>query len=153
MSNYSLIVIDMQLYFESARDERTQKECSKLIRKAIKDNAPIVLVEYSGCGKTAPTLAGLVAGYKNAHVVKKSNDDGGYEIVSYLRRKRLPRGTIKVCGVNTNCCVKQTIRGIKEEMRYREPTIQVVERACNSSSNWGHREGIEDLELIGAEII
>ena len=149
--SYSLIIIDMQEYFDAACDYRTQMACRKAIRKAMKDDAAILLVEYRGCGKTAATLAGLLDGYKNAHVVKKSNDDGGKEVVRKLRREKLPRGTIRVCGVNTDACVEDTVRGIMRNMRKRTPEIQVLANACNS--NYSHREGIRNLRDMGAKII
>ena len=149
--SYSLIVIDMQEYFEAACDTETQRACKKAIRKAMKDNATILLVEYRGCGRTAATLAGLVDGYKNAHVVKKSDDNGGYEVVRKLRKKRLPRSTLRICGVNTDACVEATVYGIKKNMKNRLPEIQVLADACNSCEN--HRRGLRSLKEMGAKII
>src|SRR5271167_52729 len=99
----TLVVIDMQEVFAAARKNSVQKSCIREIKKAIRDRAPIVFVEYDGYDPTLPALTSVVkqANYTKAYHVRKRHNDGGKEIAQFLTKKHLPKLNMRVCGVNT----------------------------------------------------
>lgn len=141
--SYSLLVIDIQPYFESARSMRVIRNCRREIRQAIKDKAAVLLVEYSGCGESNKGIRKMVKDYARGFIVVKHNDDGSNEIVKTINKHRLPKSNIKVTGVNTNACVQGTVRGLsKSKSLSKRRNINVVADACNSSSESGHIYGL-----------
>jgi len=103
----------MQDSFTAAKYKSVQYGCISEIEQAIKRNAPIVFVEYRYSGKTVESLKQLVAAvkYENVHTVTKTTNNGALAINKLLQRKKLPKNHLRVCGVNTDCCVLETIEG------------------------------------------
>jgi len=131
MTSYTLVVIDMQSYFDSAHNRKTLKSVKKLISEAMEDWQPIILVEYSGCGSTMPSIYRLTQNYSELYIIRKSRDDGSSEISRLIRGMKLPSNNIKVCGVNTDCCVYESVMGLKRKMR--AANFEIVETACWSA--------------------
>lgn len=146
--SYTLCVIDMQYYFGASRNAKVQNGCKKAIRKAMRDDAAILFVEYATCGRTVPTLVALTYGYKMAHLVIKTDDDGSGDIIKTIQHMKLPANHIKICGVNTDYCVLDTTRGLKESCP-KSTKIEVIADACNSNSGCnGHEDALYDLKHI-----
>lgn len=144
--SYSLLVIDMQGYFKASKQSSVKKNVLKQIELAIQDNAPIVFVEYAGCGSTLPSLKNLPKNnsYSKIYKIKKTADDGSDVIMSTLRSNKLPRKHVRVCGVNTDCCVYETVCGLSRALP--KTTIEVVEDACGSTHC--HKDGIYDMNKL-----
>jgi nicotinamidase-related amidase len=145
---YTLCIIDMQDFFVRP-NTRVANNCEREIRQAIADRAGILLVEYETCGTTIHQLTKLKEEFPHARIyhVTKTNDDGSYEILNACYKFGLDSSKIKVCGVNTDCCVYQTIIGLIARAPFI--TIEVVADACNS--NWGpdsHYRGIQNIKNL-----
>lgn len=146
--SYTLCVIDMQAHFSAANGQRVIQSCKREIKKAMKDGATILFVEYDGYGPTLPALTGLVkqAGYKKVHTVLKQDNGGGKNVTDYLRQKHLTRANMRVCGVNTNYCVLATVQGINQHMS--NSYLSIIADACASSTSQGHKHGLEAMHKL-----
>lgn len=149
--SYVLLVIDMQTAFRAAKNKKTQKNCILEIKKAMDKEYPIVFLEYEECGKTLPTLLGVLTSsqYNKFYIVKKSSNDGSSKLLNFFKKKGLPRTDMRVCGVNTDCCVLETVEGLDAKLS-KQFKIQVVEKACYSE--YCHREGIEDMLSLSERV-
>jgi nicotinamidase-related amidase len=151
--SYSLILIDLQPIFSAAAKPSVQRACIREIKKAIKDRAPIVFVEFNGYEPTLPLLTEVVkqANYKKAYHVVKYGNDGGYEISQFLTKKHLPKMNMRVGGVNSNFCVKETVQGLKNYIP--GANIHVVADACNCAYG-SHKTGLQAMkQLPGVKVI
>lgn len=150
---YTLCVIDMQDWFLQTVSQKPTDNVAREIRQAIKDDAPIVLVEYRGCGDTTTQLLDVIkhAGATKVYKVVKARDDGSEEIIECLKKENLPEDHIKVAGVNTDCCVYYTCYGLQRKRPLS--TIEVIADACQS--NYlpdGHSSGLNKLKTLGCTI-
>lgn len=144
--SYTLVVIDMQRHFDASNKLSVQKDIAKQIKKAIKERAGIIFVEYAGCGLTHSVLTDLAENYERGYTIKKYNDDGSAEVLDCLTDNKLPKSRIKICGVNTPYCVKSTAIGLSEELP--KSKLQIISKSCNSDSSSGHRYGLSLLRKI-----
>lgn len=135
---YTLVVVDMQERFTASTDTRTRKNVLREITQAVQDDAHIIFLEFNGCG---PTLPELVEKLHTKCVFKtKLTDDGSAEVESEVILNKLPKH-FKVVGVNTDCCVHATVRGLTA--RFAMANIDVIADACNS--DWHHGTGIQRM--------
>ena len=122
----TLTVIDMQEEFTAANCPDTIAEVKKLCRKARRNKWPIILVEYAGAHQTLEEIQDVVKGYGQAFTLTKNKDDGSDVISKFVAGKNLPDGVV-ACGVNTQFCVHDTVRGLLE----KNHRVEVVKKACN----------------------
>lgn len=150
--NYSLIVVDMQPQFSSSQNEVTLNRVEELVKKAVEDNAGIVFLEFYGYGKTNSRLLNIVKGYENSHICIKKENNGAKQVHESIIHYNLPYHTFKVCGVNTNYCVRQTVEGLVEEYPHITRKIEVSMNGtnCNSDHLFGlsRIKEVEKVELI-----
>jgi len=149
--SYTLIIVDMQACFSASTKKTVQRNCQIEIRKAIKNNANIVFLEFEGYGPTLSSLTDIVADAnysKNYRAIKPIND-GSESVLSLLRKKKLPRTNFRVCGVNTDCCVYSTVEGLDVKIS-KNLKIEVVSKACGSQ--YSHKEGIEDMQNLSHRV-
>jgi nicotinamidase-related amidase len=139
--SYALVVVDMQYSFENSMNATLENNCIREILKAVKDNAPIIFLEYDGMDDTLESLTECVKNYKNYYIEVKYDDDGSEEVEQIVLNNKLPKRKFKVCGVNTDCCVADTVFGLTE--KFPTAKVEVIEDACNSS--WSHENGIARL--------
>jgi nicotinamidase-related amidase len=139
--SYTLVVVDVQTDFDAANGRHLIANVKREIRQAMKDNAAIIILEYSGCGQTQESILNLVDGYHRCWTDTKDKDDGSLEVAVFVRKHNLPKQIIKVCGVNTDCCVRRTVEGLTT--RFLKSTINIVADACDSS--WDHISGLSML--------
>ena len=135
---YTLVVVDMQERFTASTRERARKNCFREISQAIRDDAYIIFLEFQNCGPTLPDLVNTL--HTKCYFKVKLSDDGSAEVESQVVLNRLPKH-FKVCGVNTDCCVLATVRGLTA--RFPMATIEVIADACDS--DWHHQNGINRL--------
>jgi len=139
-----LLVVDMQPRFSSSRPSWLIRNVSREIHSAMKKSWGIVFLEYTRrCGRggvflterTHGKLLLLVEGYEHAMTVHKESDDGSREVLHAIDGwygddgREHSGGGIRVVGVNTGCCVADTVNGLTKIMPYTE--IVVVGNACN----------------------
>lgn len=142
--SYVLLIVDMQPQFPAASGKTIIKNCKREIRKAMQEKASIIFLEYMGCGTTNDSLLSLTDGYEQVWTQEKSSDDGSDVASSLIWKYSLSRTHIKVCGVNTDCCVKETVRGLISVFPKAE--IDVIGDACNS--DWDHGYGLSSMKKM-----
>lgn len=145
---YTLVVVDMQSQFKAANGKRVRENCLREILQAIKDNSPIIFLEWEGY---PPTLDDLILPvkdqYQNYYVKTKVTDDGSAQVESLVYLNRLPKN-FKVCGVNTDCCVAATVRGLTS--RFEMAIIDVIADACDS--DWNHLAGLDRMKKMQCNV-
>lgn len=129
-----LIVIDMQPSFPAM--EFAIDSVVKEVKKAVRRNEWVMLVEYEEEGRTAYRITKHLKGHHKTVKVVKQFDDGSPEIFKRIARQydRLNWKSIgrvksfKVCGVNTGVCVFETVQGLNKI----DARIKVLSHACAS---------------------
>lgn len=128
MPTPTLVVVDMQSTFKAALNIDVIVGVSREIVETKARNGAIIIVEYAGCDSTHQGILNLLAGYRDKARVIKRDDDGSAEILSVLRRRGFYGGHLRVCGVNTDCCVAATVDGLlSRDLGMR---VDVVKSAC-----------------------
>ena len=131
----TLVIIDMQEHFLSARDTALQESICDLIAKQKSAGGRIVLVEYSQCGKSVTSIRSALAGYDHVITVKKRADDGSTAILTSLRKVGwLDSPEFILCGVNTPYCVLHTARGLEKKLGPRS-SMYIDPRYCNTTAD------------------
>lgn len=142
--SYILVVVDMQTSFEAARYASVIRNCKREISKAVRDRAPIIFLEYSGREGTNSALLSLTKNYNNVFIGVKSADDGSLQVSNIISDNNLPKTNFKVCGVNTDYCVYDTVDGLN--YRFKNAKINVIGDACGS--NYNHNLGMQKIKNI-----
>jgi nicotinamidase-related amidase len=110
------------------------------VRKAIRRNEWIMLVEYENEGRILTRITRELKEYKKVRKATKVVDNGAYAIlweltISYKETLTRSMGApkpprkishIKICGVNTDACVISTVAGL----RFLNCKITVLSKAC-----------------------
>ena len=132
----TLIIIDMQPFFDTANDPNTIKEVIKLVKQANKRGSPIIVVEYNDLYEEIEhncTIASIMTEVKkNKHfiIVSKDRDDGSQEIIQAAKDHGISLKYTQICGVNTGACVRSTVEGLAGcKPNY---TFEIVSAACNA---------------------
>lgn len=149
-TNYVLLIIDMQTKFLEYGNDSCIPGVKREIEQAIKDDANIIFVEYIDEGDTIPELTDLVKHFTptRVHKVVKPYNDGSKNILQLIQQLNLPSQHFKVVGVNTDCCVLQTVSGLKGKIP--KIKMEVIADACASA--YDHRSGLVGLRSLGCTI-
>src|SRR3990172_7835106 len=107
----TLVIVDMQPYFDSCDDEVVD-EAVKEIRRAKEQRTGVVVVEFGGCGPTDSSIQKVLRGYDRQAWVTKDDDDGGRAVVNAAHQHGFWNKSWRFCGVNTCCCVRDTIKSM-----------------------------------------
>lgn len=145
---YTLVVVDMQSSFEAANSRRVRENCKREIERAMEARAAIIFVEYVGQGPTIPSLVKLTDDYERVFITRKNDDDGSREVRKVIQDNNLPAKRLKVCGVNTDCCVLETVSGLCNRMK---AAMEVIADACNS--DFQHLTGLNDMAKMSGVTI
>lgn len=144
---HTLFVIDMQDYFLTSWSDAERKELVRAVRAQMRESMyafqPIVLVEYTGCGRTTDELFDIVDEYSHVHILRKHTNGGGTKLAQYVAKHNLPEA-IKIVGINTDFCVLESVTGLVEQL----PTakVEVISKACDSP--YDHRGGLRQLRKL-----
>ena len=139
--SYILVVVDMQehflRYFNS--DGYPEKSfvienCKKLINKAMKDNNPIIFLEFKGCGETIPELSDLAKDYEHKYVGIKETCSGADQIKEIVDRYNLQSKYLMISGIWTDQCVLSSVSGLRS--KYPDSHISVIANACGSQTKF-----------------
>lgn len=135
MFDEALIIVDMQHFFETARNDWTIRNVIELIKKAKQDNVPIIVLEYVDpdeeyeIGETMPRLKKHLDDYNLTRYVLKYNDDGGNKVIECLEQNGWEDiVSLTVCGVNIQACVAETVDTL---IRSYDKEVTIVKKACN----------------------
>jgi nicotinamidase-related amidase len=100
----------------------------QLVREAILNKAFIVIAQFKGCGETHINIKNELHNYTYKKYVWHNKNDKSKPIQEVLK-PIFVRG-MKVCGVNTEYCVKDTVHGLAKKFHI---PIKVIEKACNGT--------------------
>lgn len=128
----TLVIVDMQPVFSASTNPDTVIAVTNEILMAKQNNFPIMIVEYERSGRTHSGFDTILRGYRHKARIKKADDDGSQEIVRALLRRKFPQSHLRICGVNTDACVSDTVYGLL--LKLHTTRIDVVKRACNTST-------------------
>lgn len=112
-----LVVIDMQKNFTT--DAGLIQVVEREITLAVEAQTPVVIVDYKFCGDVYESLlhaAQLEAGSDLRFTVSKNDDNGAAEILGSCRRRGISLDYVRICGVNTNACVRDTTMALARQL-------------------------------------
>jgi len=136
----ALVVIDMQPYFPATK--KALRPVISEVKRAMKHEVPILLVElhngYDDFGITHGSITRAVEGYPYVQLVHKAYNDGSAEVKEALDEQwGLGKETaLEVCGVNTEFCVKATVKGLQLK---GFADITVLANACAGGGGHDHQ--------------
>ena len=137
MPSATLVIVDMQPTFAASKNPNTIIAIANEIILAKQKRHGIMIVEYSGSGQTYSGFDNLLRGYLHKAKIKKNDDDGSNEIIRALNRRNFPQQVLRVCGVNTDCCVHDTVVGLLRKLH--KTKVEVIKDACNTESRFDWR--------------
>jgi len=136
-----LCVIDVQPRFNAA--ELIISDVVYQIQLAITRKSPILIVEY-GLDHCSHNEIYKALNYYSPHlwdIVKKTSDNGSYEVITKMKSKGFLFNRVRICGVNTCACVRSTALGLKQSGLFNR--VEVAENAVNCAFH--HYACYEDL--------
>lgn len=129
----TLVVIDMQPNFYYANyvvdNVLDEIEKAKLSRHAI------ITLEYDppSFGSTMQSIRRALTKYHRHAKCIKYGKGGSKEVYHEIVSNDFDAMHLRICGVNTDCCVKETTLGLAKMLPYSR--IEVVKRACSCPEN------------------
>jgi len=121
MADKTLVIIDMQDFFDRIpKDHLIQNMCD-LIRHARRQRWGIMLVEFDRYGPTTQRLMDALGEYDHVAIVKKNCDDGGEEVIQCLDSNPQWSRHCLVCGIYGDACVRETVCG----MYNADPLVEI----------------------------
>lgn len=150
---YTLVVIDMQPYFTS--HETCINGVEAAIKRAKKSGNPVLFVEYSPnmYGETHKKLKSITEKYSKTFFVKKNGVNGGNEITTAIKKHKLPP-RLRVCGVETGCCVRSSLLQICEKKRIPSKQITLLTNATanHQYTEFSINDTVAELKKLGVQI-
>lgn len=141
-----LVVVDMQPYFHTADDEKTQNNIIKAIGKLSPKEDLIVFMEYDvnpAVKTTFKNITDSAKKFKHVMTVTKNDDDGGRVFNKEVWKKYSKSiDSIYMCGVNTDACVFATASTISST--HKKIPVKILAQCCNCSRT--KKEGLEYLQ-------
>lgn len=139
---YTLIIVDMQEGFDSAKCNVTAHNVINLVKKAKEDQANIITLEYHHFGHTRSDIKIEIGPYSKHKTAIKYNDDGSKEA---LKAGASMFDKVVICGVNISFCVYSTAEGLT----LKGKTVEVVREACNDQYRTS-KQTIGAFKLMGS---
>ena len=126
---YILCIIDMQpVGFNNSN--LIIENVLQLVREAIANKAFIVIAQFKGCGETHINIINEIHEYPYKEYIWHKKNDKSKPIQEVLKNHNIFVRQIKICGVNTEYCVKDTVHGLAKKFHI---PIKVIEEACNGT--------------------
>lgn len=127
---YVLCIIDMQpIGFDTS--VFIIENVLQLVREAIINKAFIVVAQFKGCGKTHTDILNEIQEYPYKIFITHNKNNKSKPIFEALNGLKIFVRQLKICGVNTEYCVKDTVHGLAK--KFFNISIIVIERACNGT--------------------
>ena len=126
---YVLCIIDMQPV-GFCNSNLIIQNVLQLVKEAVVDKAFIVIAQFKGCGETHINIINEIQHYPYKKYVWHNKNDKSKPIKEALNSLNIFVRQLKVCGVNTEYCVKDTVHGLAK--KFHTP-IKVIENACNGT--------------------
>ena len=126
---YVLCIIDMQpIGFSNSN--LIIENVLQLVKEAIINKAFIVIAQFKRCGSTHINIVNEIQTYPYKIYIWHTKNDKSKPIQEVLNSLKIFVRQIKVCGVNTEYCVKDTVHGLAKKFYI---PIKVIENACNGT--------------------
>ncbi len=126
---YVLCIIDMQpVGFDNSN--LIVENVIQLVREAIVNKAFIVVAQFKRCGETHINIINEIQTYPYKEYIWHNKNDKSKPIQEILNSLNILVRQIKVCGVNTEYCVKDTVHGLSKKFHI---PIKVIENACHGT--------------------
>lgn len=147
----ALLIIDMQPDdFEAAANGFCVDTIIQEIYRAKCRRTYIVVLEYAGSGPTHKLIRTAIGNYGKAVTVIKMSDDGSAEAMQAAKDEGFYGRYWRVCGVNTDACVAETVAGL---LSYG-CRVKVIRDGCRNgrgnedeqSDGWGGFEHVLNME-------
>lgn len=138
MHRGTLVVVDMQPGFSTAsRNWYTLACVERLILCAVSEGRAIVVLENEPWrhGRTYWRLLRHLVGYEHVAIEEKTVDDGSAQVIRACEELGFDVDDFEVCGVHTDACVKDTVRGIAR--RWANANVKVFREGCYSNTPVG----------------
>lgn len=139
MCEYTLVVVDMQPFY--TKDASTIANVLREVEAARQGNCNIIFLwvpylsplQEAAFEPTHRAILDVVKDYDKAHwaEVSKLSADGAYQVLNACRYHGFASKRFRVCGVNTDLCVLDTVNGLLERC---DAIVEVVKDACNTTS-------------------
>lgn len=130
MSRYTLVIVDMQPFFEEANDELTISNVEREVKEAIKQGCDIVFVEIpyfspmddQGLKPTHSRLTDLVKEYQRSHTILKmmfprGRFEGANNIIRGSSHFHYNKKQFRICGVLTGGWIRKSDGSIETDER------------------------------------
>ncbi len=143
-----LLIIDVQDYFKTS--SKVIGETIRQVQLAKKQNLPIVVVEYVGCGETNNSVLRAIGDYDPKLVVRKTKDGGGKEVLEVCKKNNILPSKFRVVGVNRGYCVYETVNEIITKIGLNKVDIEISEQGtwCDDPES-----SLDSLYDLGCHII
>jgi nicotinamidase-related amidase len=145
-----LLLIDIQVGFYASASPEFLHAVKQEIKDAIRYNREILCLRYIKHGPLRPEIKTLLEKYDRFCSVWKNSDDGALEALDKLFRRgyNLDRQIVRVCGCNTNFCVKDTVTSLSKYVPRAQ--IEVVAPACNcyTGNRFGWIKKLKNVNLV-----
>lgn len=143
-----LVVMDMQPGFKAAQDAITQWFVKQEVTRAREEGRPIIIVEYDPheMGHTYESITSLIEGYDRGVIIPKCDDDGSAEILRTCEAKGFMTASFRMCGVNSDACLLETIQALAEKLP--ACSITVPQDACNCLTGKANDVWDDDYQKI-----
>ncbi|CAN5134519.1 hypothetical protein BH11CYA1_BH11CYA1_07190 [soil metagenome] len=145
----TLVVVDAQpIEFKAARHPSFQQSLVGLVQSAIALGWDILVLEYSGAGKTLSEVTALLCGYARSQTIEKQTDGGGEEVWLALAENGFGYGQVFISGCNTHGCIQDTTSELS--VLLPESEIAVVKPACNDDrgNTWSRFKCATNVQLV-----
>lgn len=145
--NLVVILIDMQFLFvdqlSSGERDRIIPHQISIIQYCAKNNIPIVVLEYNGCGKTIDILQEELQKVKKLKIITKEYDNGFLHTDLDNVLKKLKAKKLFLMGINAAACVLSTAQGaLRFKDNYKIITHQsVIAGGVDISIDWYKKNG------------
>ena len=126
---YVLCIIDMQP-IEFSNSNLIIENVLELVREAIINKAFIVIAQFKGSGETHINIRNEIQTYPYKKSVWHNKNDKSKPIQEVLNSVNVFVRQIRICGVNTEYCVLETVHGLAKKFHI---PIKVIEKACNGT--------------------
>lgn len=124
-------IVDVQDAFIRKNEygtKRIVKYVTKRIREYKKKNQPIFLIKFKKCGNVLPQIRNELRGYKYLFHSYKTEMDGSNNVIKRLKKMNVEDpNEIRVCGVYTDLCVANTIKGFFKQTKNTKIKIDFKE--------------------------
>lgn len=148
-----LVVIDMQSFFPASNSPSTIAAVVREVKTAVARNLPVIIVEYdpTEIGRTHDRILRVIANYPRAVTITKAAADGSREIMEACLINGLSLDELRVCGINSDACILETVEGYHNLVP--TSTITIVRDACNCLTGPANNVWREDFPSLPNVIV